>query len=109
MDDKDDSAKEQDVELIVKRSPISGSGIARVNSEVVETDQFEEGGPVYISFQGRKRVLRLVADGMMEKGMISIRDKDMSKLGVKSGEKILLQPYTKVGHRLTKKLFHPRK
>ncbi len=91
------------VELYVKMSPISGSGIARVHVSVVEKNEFMEGKVVSVESGKNRRVLRLVADSMMDRGRISLRRKDMDKLGVKEGSKVTIRPMKGMGDRLSKK------
>ncbi|MFW3146258.1 MAG: hypothetical protein ACMUIE_05555 [Thermoplasmatota archaeon] len=101
---------ESGIYLMVKRSPISGSGIARVHTKVLESDDFKEGGPIIVTgSKTRKRVLRLVADNMMEKGKVSLRQKDMDKLGVREGHKVILEPMEKMGNRITRRLLGIKK
>jgi hypothetical protein len=92
------------IELKVKKSPISGSGIARVHISIIELPEFSEGKVVSVETEKVKRVLRLVADKMMEKGKISLRMKDMDKLGVKEGSKVVLMPVKSVGKRIGERL-----
>lgn len=107
---KESGEEEDGMELTVKRSPISGSGIARVHAEVLKDEEFQEGKPVLVvSKGGKKRVMRLVADSMMEKGKISLRQKDLEKLSVRSEDSVRLLPYRSVGSRLTGKLFRSGK
>jgi hypothetical protein len=93
---------EEGIRLKIKRSPISGSGIARVHSSVLKMADFEEGKVVEASLKNRKRVMRLVADEIMERGKISLRQKDIEKLGAAEGEEILLIPVKGMGERITK-------
>ena len=39
----EETEKEQGIFLVVKRSPISGSGIARVNIAILQLPEFTEG------------------------------------------------------------------
>ena len=110
MVEEESGEEVEGVELIVKRSPISGSGIARVHTEVLENSEFQEGKPVVIvSKEGKKRVMRLVADSIMEKGKISLRQKDLDKLSIRSDDRIRILPYKGIGSRLTGKLFGSEK
>ena len=89
MTDENDEAAV--VTLEVKRSPISGSGIARVNIGVLkDLPDIAEGKTVLITYKRKKRVLRLVADDIMDSGLISLRQKDMDRLKVKVGEPVEL-------------------
>jgi hypothetical protein len=88
------------IELKVKKSPISGSGIARVHLSIIELPEFSEGKVVSVETEKVKRVLRLVADKMMDKGRISLRARDMEKLGVREGDKVVLMPVKSVGKRI---------
>jgi len=90
------------VKLKVKRSPISGSGIARVHSSVLKKGDFIEGKPHFVQKADRKRVMRLVADEIMDKGKISLRQKDMNKLKVSEGDEVTLLPAANMGERLIK-------
>ena len=99
----DDNEKEQGIYLIVKRSPISGSGIARVNISILQLPEFTEGKVVMVENEKNRRVLRIVGDSMMHKGRISLRQKDMDKLKVKEGDKVKLLPVMGVGDHLTKR------
>jgi len=91
------------IELKVKKSPISGSGIARVHISIIELPEFSEGKVISVETDREKRILRLVADKMMEKGRISLRVKDMEKLGVREGERVVLKPVKSVGKRIGEK------
>ncbi|MGA1848283.1 MAG: hypothetical protein ACMUHB_02985 [Thermoplasmatota archaeon] len=88
------------IELKVKKSPISGSGIARVHLSIIELPEFSEGKVVSVETDKVKRVLRLVADKMMDKGRISLRLRDMEKLGVREGDRVTLMPVKSVGKRI---------
>jgi hypothetical protein len=92
------------IELKVKKSPISGSGIARVHITIIELPEFSEGKVVSVETEKVKRVLRLVADKMMDKGRISLRARDMDKLDVKEGDKVILKPVKSVGKRIGERL-----
>jgi arginine/ornithine N-succinyltransferase beta subunit len=84
---------EEGIKLIVKKSPISGSGIARVHVGILEEVKgIEETKPVLVESKETARVLRLVADDIMERGRISLRQKDMNKLRVSEGEEVTLSP-----------------
>ena len=96
--------KENVVKLRVKMSPISGSGIARVNRKVLKMGDFVEGKPLSVENGDRTRVMRLVADEIMDKGKISLRKKDMEKLKVKEGDEVSLVPMKGVGDVLNKRL-----
>ena len=50
-----------------------------------------------------KRVLRIVGDSRMNKGGISLRQKDMDRLKVKDGDKVKLLPVKGMGDHLTKR------
>lgn len=109
-EEEEKSEEVEGIELVVKKSPISGSGIARIHMQILESSDLKEGKPVIIgSEKGKKRVLRLVADRMIEKDSISLRTKDMAKLGVNAGDKVLLYPYTTMGSRLTSRIFRSGK
>mgnify|MGYP001032618953 FL=1 len=95
---------EEGVRLRVKRSPISGSGIGRVHTSVLKMGDFEEGKAVEVSFEDNKRILRLVADDRMDKGKISLRQKDMDKLKTVEGNEVILNPISGMGQRITKSL-----
>ena len=88
----DKEQEEKGIELIVRKSPISGSGIARGHSSIIDRPEFNEGKVALIEKEKYYRVLRLVADSMMMKGRISIRQKDMDKLKVKEGDKVKMLP-----------------
>ena len=88
------------MDLVVKRSPISGSGIARVNVSVLSRVEVEEGKAALLRCGGNERVVRLVADDIMDEGKISLRQKDLEKLRVKSGGTVTLLPLKGVGSRL---------
>lgn len=96
----DDSGSMDSVDLMVKRSPISGSGIARVNVSVLTMVKVEEGKPALLRHGNKERVVRLVADEMMDKGKVSLRQKDLEKLRVKAGEMVTLLPLKGVGSKL---------
>lgn len=96
--------EENVVKLRVKMSPISGSGIARVNRRVLKMGDFQEGKPLSVEKDDRKRVMRLVADEIMDKGKISIRKKDMEKLKVREGDEVSLVPVKGIGDMLNKRL-----
>jgi hypothetical protein len=98
-----DESKEEGIELIVRRSPISGAGIARVHRSITDDSDFEEGKVVLVKSEDHSRVLRLVSDNMMMKGRISLREKDMARLKVKEGERVRLLPMKGVGDHLTKR------
>ena len=99
----DEKEMEQGIYLIVKRSPISGSGIARVNISILQLPEFTEGKVVLVENEGNKKVLRIVGDNMMSKGRISLRQKDMDRLKVKEGDKVRLLPVKGVGDHLSKR------
>jgi hypothetical protein len=99
----DKGEEEKGIELIVRKSPISGSGIARVHSSIIDLPEFNEGKVALIEKEKNHRVLRLVADSMMMKGRISIRQKDMDKLKVKEGEKVKMLPVKGVGDHISKR------
>ncbi|MGA1792989.1 MAG: hypothetical protein ACMUHM_03470 [Thermoplasmatota archaeon] len=92
------------IELVVKKSPISGSGIARVHLSILELPEFTEGKVALIEFGKQKKVLRLVGDNLMTKGRISLRKKDMEALRVKEGDKVTLSKVVNIGDRLKEKL-----
>jgi hypothetical protein len=95
---------EEGVRLRIKRSPISGSGIARVHTSVLKMGDFEEGKAVEVSLEDRKRIMRLVADDRMDRGRISLRQKDMDKLNAEEGSEVILNPISGMGQRITKSL-----
>lgn len=97
---KEDSEPMEDVDLMVKRSPISGSGIARVHVSVLQMVKVEEGKPALLRRGTKERVVRLVADEMMEKGKVSLRQKDLERLRVKAGDMVTLLPLKGVGSKL---------
>lgn len=101
-------AEEEDyaIELIVKKSPISGSGIVRVNTRILDNEDFVEGGLALVKCGEKNgRVMKLVADSMMEEGMTSIRQKDMERLEVEEGERVTLHSYKGIKKRLMEKFF----
>lgn len=100
----EDSGSVDGVDLMVKRSPISGSGIARVHVSVLTMVEVEEGKPALLRHGNNERVVRLVADEMMDEGKVSLRQKDLEKLRVKAGETVKLLPLKGVGSRLGIKL-----
>ncbi len=100
---------EPGIKLRVKRSPISGSGIARVHTTVIKMAEFEEGKAAEVSKGDKKRVMRLVADDMMEKGRISLRVHDLEKLDAKEGDEVYLNPVKGMGEKITKRLSFLRK
>jgi hypothetical protein len=100
----DKKEPEEGVRVRVKRSPISGSGIARVHTSIIKMAEFEEGKAAEVSKDGKRRVLRLVADDIMEKGKISLRQKDLDKLGAREGDEVILSPIKGMGERITKGL-----
>jgi hypothetical protein len=89
--------------LIVRRSPISGSGIARVNISILQLPEFTEGKVVLVENEKNNRVLRIVGDSRMKKGEISLRQKDMNRLKVKEGDKVKLLPVKGMSDHLTKR------
>lgn len=99
----EETEKELGIYLIVKRSPISGSGIARVNIAILQLPEFTEGKVALVENDKNKRVLRIVGDSMMTKGRISLRQKDMDRLKVKEGDKVKLLPVKGMGDHLTKR------
>lgn len=79
--------------LEVKESPISGSGIARVHTNIIEKNEdLVEGKPALLESESGKRVLRLVADDIIDEKKISLREKDRNKLKVSEGDKVTLSP-----------------
>lgn len=107
--ERKDTPRPKVFSLRVKMSPISGSGIARINRLHLRNTELEEGKPVMIMNGDRKRIMRLVADEMMERGKISIRRKDMDKLRVSEGDEVMIQPLKNVGERLSHGLSFLRK
>jgi len=90
--------------LKVRESPISGSGIARINTKTMERNiDLLEGKPALLRSQSAERVVRLVADDMMEEGWISLREKDRKRLKVSRGDEVTLLPLKGVGI-ITKRL-----
>jgi arginine/ornithine N-succinyltransferase beta subunit len=73
-----------------------------VHTSVLKKGDFIEGKPHFVENGDRKRIMRLVADDIMDRGRISLRQKDMEKLRVKEGDEVVLRPVLKVGTRLTK-------
>ncbi len=98
--EKEDSGSKDGVDLVVKKSPISGSGIARVHVSVLPTVEVEEGKPALLRHGNKERVVRLVADEMMDEGKVSLRQKDLDKLQVKAGGTVTLLPLKGVGSML---------
>ncbi|MBN1389698.1 MAG: hypothetical protein JXA22_03540 [Candidatus Thermoplasmatota archaeon] len=92
------------IDLVVRASPISGSGIARVHISILEMEEFNEGKVALFIHEEKNVVLRLVGDSMMTRGRVSLRKKDMKYLGVKEGEKVTLFPRRKIGDRIKKGL-----
>lgn len=100
----DENDKTAVVTLDVKRSPISGSGIARVNIAILkDLPDIAEGKTVLITYKRKSRVLRLVADDIMARGLISLRQKDMDKLKVREGDTVELSSMTGMGS-ITKRI-----
>ena len=100
----EETEKEQGIYLVVRKSPISGSGIARVNKLILEMPEFTEGKVALVENEKFNRVLRIVGDSMMQKGRISLRQKDMDKLKVKEGDKVKLLPVTSVSDHIYRRL-----
>ena len=93
---KEEEGKEpESVKLRVKKSPISGSGIARVNLSVMDRINISEGKTAIISSGKKSTVVRLVADERMDRGRISIRRKDLIKLRVREGDEVELTSFKK--------------
>ena len=98
------------IELMVRKSPISGSGIARVHITILDLPEFTEGKVALFQNGNHRKVLRLVGDRMMTKGRVSLRKKDMDSLKVREGGKVTLLPVVNIGDRIKDrfKLFRSR-
>lgn len=101
---EDDEGPGKGIKLVVRASPISGSGIARVHISILELAEFTEGKVALFVCGNRKRVLRLVGDSMMIRGKVSLRKKDMEWLGVREGSKVTLFPVVNIGDRIKERL-----
>ncbi|MGA1820630.1 MAG: hypothetical protein ACMUHU_06445 [Thermoplasmatota archaeon] len=92
------------IELVVRKSPISGSGIARVHISIIDLPEFTEGKVALFEKGAHKKVLRLVGDNLMTKGRVSLRKKDMESLRVREGDKVMLSPVVNIGDRIKDRL-----
>jgi len=96
--------EEQGITLKVKRSPISGSGIIRVHESVLEGTALAEAKPALLRKGRYEVVVRIVADDLMARGMVSLRQKDMERLRVKEGGEVVLLEYVGIRNKLGERL-----
>ncbi len=91
---------EEDTEkmtLKVRRSPISGRGIGRVNLTVLEQLNLSESKNIEVSYKSNTIIVKIVADNLISQDIISLRVKDMEKIGVQQGDEVTLVPHRPIG------------
>jgi len=59
---------------------------------------------VEVSLKNKRRVMRIVADDRMDRGKISLRQKDIDKLDAGEGSEVILNPIKSMGVRITKSI-----
>ena len=78
--------------LVVRKSAISGGGIARVHISVLEDMGIEPGENIVVRSGNRAIIVKVFGDNLVEKGDIRLRAKDMKRLGVKKGDRVEIEP-----------------
>ena len=93
------------VTLKVKRSPISGRGIGRVNLKVLDKMNLSESKNIEVVYRNKVIIVKVVADNLISKDLISLRIKDMEKLSVENDDEVTLRPHISKGLFKGKKFF----
>ena len=94
---------EVDVNFKVIESKIDAvGGIARIHEEILEHLEIEEGKEVQVfSNESEKAVIvELTADKLIGKDAISLRRKDLERLGVKEGDMVHIRAHKTVADAL---------
>lgn len=86
--------------LEVKESPIQFGGRARVNSDVLDGLDINEGDQVVLSSKNADVLVSLYADNLLDKGVIKLRGKDRKKLKTENGDEVQLRKHKKLLNKL---------
>jgi formylmethanofuran dehydrogenase subunit D len=86
--------------LVVKESPITKNGIARIHKDTIEQLGIKPGKNIAVSCGNGSILVHVYADTLIEKDMISLRPGDRKKLSVRSGDKVSITPHLKIKDRL---------
>ena len=89
-----------EINLKVKESPITKNGVARININVLKKLDLSAGKKIAVSCGDGSLLLHVYADNLIDEDKISIRPGDRKKLGVKSGDKVILSPHSKIKNKL---------
>ena len=86
------------ISLPVRMSAISSveSGLARLHISHIEMFEGNEHPMAVISKDKKRIVVKIVADRFAPEGYITLRNKDMDSLGIREGDIIDLEPYSKL-------------
>lgn len=86
--------------LVVKESPITKNGIARIHLNALKQLGIEPGKNVAVSCGNGSILVHVYADDLIEKDKISLRPGDRKKLGIRSGDTVSITPHIKLKDKL---------
>ena len=97
--------EEVKIELEVKESYIEGEdGVARINDEVLEKLNAEEGHSVVVESEEDSILVTIYGDNLIESNLISLRPGDRKKLEVSQGDKVKISLSKSFGESIKKRL-----
>lgn len=86
--------------LDVKESPIQFGGRARVNSNVLDDLDINEGDQVVLSSKSADVLVSIYSDNLLEEGIIKLRGKDRKKLAIQEGDEIEVRKHKSLLNKL---------
>jgi formylmethanofuran dehydrogenase subunit D len=86
--------------LVVKESPITKNGIARIHKDAIRQLGIKPGKNIAVSCGNGSVLVHVYADTLIEKDMISLRPGDRKKLRVRSGDKVSVAPHINLKNKL---------
>ncbi|MFO8109603.1 MAG: hypothetical protein R6U17_03640 [Thermoplasmata archaeon] len=81
------------VELKVKPSVVRIGGTARTDNDTMKTLMMNDGELAVISSEKKDILVNLFADSLIESGCIKLREGDMKKLSVNSGDMVRVRAH----------------
>lgn len=83
----------QEMTLEVKESPVQFGGRAKVNSDIFEGLDIQEGDQVVVSSKNSDILVSLYSDNLIEKNFIKLRKNDMDKLTIREGDEVQVREH----------------
>ncbi len=86
--------------LKVKESPITKTGVARIHTTKLKQLGVNPGKDIAVSGGNGSILVHIYADDLIEEDMISLRPGDRKKLKVKFGDNVSVEPFIGIKEKL---------